>query len=251
MPSPEMQPSRRVALVTGGAVRVGAAIVRKLASEGIDVAIHHRSSGDEAHALAREMESEGRRALPVRAEITDEDQVDAMMERIREGLGGLDYLVASAAIFEKVPFRELTRERWRRMQQVNCEAQAFLVQRALPMLERSPAAAVVVMVDIGGRIPWKGYCHYNVSKAGVDMLVRVLARELAPDIRVNGVAPGAVLFPPDADEKHKERLVARIPAGRPGTPEEAADAVHFLLEGPSFITGQIVAVDGGRSLGGR
>jgi pteridine reductase len=193
--APSSSSDRPVALVTGRGIRVGAAIVRSLASAGMDVAIHHRSSGDEARALAAELEVAGVGAATFEAEITDSDQVDALVAGVEERFGRLDHVVASASIFEKVPFREVTREQWRRMQDVNCEAQAFLVQRCLPLLDRSERAAIVMMVDIGSQIPWKGFAHYNVSKAGLDMLVRVLALELAPDIRVNGVSPGAVLYP--------------------------------------------------------
>lgn len=137
------------------------------------------------------------------------------------------------------------------MQQVNCEAQAFLVQRCLPLLDGSERAAVVFMVDIGAWTPWKGFAHYNVSKAGLDMLVKVLALELAPHIRVNGVAPGAILYPPDYPEEKRKAHTARIPLGRAGTPEDAAETVHFLLAGPDFISGHIIAVDGARHLSTR
>jgi pteridine reductase len=239
----------RVALVTGGGVRVGAAIARRLAEAGLDVAVHHLTSGDEARSLCEELERSGVRARPFRADLSDPAEVDAMIAGVEEAFGRLDHLVASASIFEKVPFRELTRERWRRMQEVNCEAQAFLVQRCLPLLDRSSEASVVIMADIGGRVPWKGFLHYNVSKAGVDMLVRGLALELAPSIRVNGVAPGAVLYPDWYPEKKRRAHTARIPLGRAGTPEDVAETVHFLIEGPDFITGHIVSVDGGRSAG--
>jgi pteridine reductase len=135
------------------------------------------------------------------------------------------------------------------MQEVNCEAQAFLVQMCLPLLEASDAPAVVLMVDIGGRIPWKGFVHYNVSKAGVHMLVRGLALELAPAIRVNGIAPGAVLYPDWYSESKRRAHSAKIPLKRAGTPEDVAEAVHFLLAGPDFITGHVIDVDGGRSIG--
>ncbi len=239
----------RVALVTGGAVRVGAAIVRRLAAAGLDVAVHHMTSGDEARSLCDELERSGVRARPFGADLSDPAAVEAMVAGVEETFGRLDHLVASASIFEKVAFRDLTREQWRRMQAVNCEAQAFLVQRCLPLLDASDDASVVLMVDIGGRIPWKGFLHYNVSKAGVDMLVRGLALELAPSIRVNGVAPGAVLYPDWYSEKKRRVHTSRIPLGRAGTPEDVAETVHFLLCGPDFITGHVVDVDGGRSVG--
>ena len=242
-------PGSRVALVTGGAVRVGAAIVRRLASAGHDVAVHHMTSGEQARLLCAELGRSGVRARPFEADLSDPSQVDAMVSGIEETFGRLDHLVASASIFEKVAFRDLTREKWRRMQEVNCEAQAFLVQRCLPLLDRSDDASVVLMVDIGGRIPWKGFLHYNVSKAGVDMLVRGLALELAPLIRVNGIAPGAVLYPDWYPEKKRQAHTARIPLERAGTAEDVAETVHFLLAGPDFITGHIVNVDGGRSVG--
>jgi pteridine reductase len=239
----------RVALVTGAGVRVGAAIARRLARAGMGVAVHHHTSAAEAGALCEELRGEGGRAEPFGADLTDPAGVDAMVEAVGRTFGRLDHLVCSASIFEKVAFRELTREGWRRMQEVNCESQAFLVQRCLPLLDRSDHASVVLMVDIGGRIPWKGFLHYNVSKAGVDMLVRGLALELAPRIRVNGIAPGAVLYPDWYPEKLRARHTASIPLGRAGTAEDVAETAHFLLAGPDFVTGTIVNVDGGRSLG--
>jgi pteridine reductase len=223
--------------------------VRTLAATGIQVAIHHRTSGDEARALASEIEAAGGQAATFQADITDADQVGAMVRGIEKRFGRLDYVVASASIFEKIPFRDLTPEQWRHMQEVNCTSQAFLIQRCLPLLDRSDCAAVVMMVDIGGRIPWKGFSHYNVSKAGLHMLVQVLALELAPAIRVNGVAPGAVLYPDWYPESMRKSHTAKIPLKRAGTAEDVAETVRFLLTGPDFITGQVVAVDGARSLG--
>lgn len=248
-PSAQLPRGSRVALVTGGGVRVGAAIVRRLASASISVAVHHHTSGDEARSLVSQIGQAGVRAEAYEADLTDADQVEGMLQGVEKDFGRLDYLVASAAVFEKVPFRELTRQQWRRMQEVNCEAQAFLVQRCLPLLEVSDAAAIVLMADIGGRIPWKGFVHYNVSKAGVDMLVRGLALELAPAIRVNGIAPGAVLYPDWYPEEMRKKHTARIPLKRAGSPGDVAEAVHFLLTGPDFITGHVLNVDGGRSLG--
>ncbi len=231
-------------------MRVGTAIVLRLVVGGAAVAVHHRSKDAEAEALVEEIRAQGGRAAVYRAELTCPEEVDEMVHGIERDLGRIDWLVASASVFEKVPFREVTREQWRRMQEVNCEAQAFLVQRCLPLLDRSDAPAIVMMVDIGGRIPWKGFLHYNVSKAGVDMLVRGLALELAPRIRVNGIAPGAVLYPDWYPEEMRKKNTARIPLGRAGTPEDVAETAWFLLSGPDFITGQVLAVDGGRSQGG-
>lgn len=241
--------SRRVVLVTGGAKRVGAAIVRRLAGASMELAVHHLTSVAEARALCSELGSTGCRAVPLRADLTDEAQVDAMVRGISEAFGRLDYVVASASIFERAAFREMTRAGWRRMQETNCEAQAFLVKACLPLLDASPGPAVVLVADIGGRMPWKGFLSYNVSKAGVDMLVRGLALELAPHIRVNGVAPGAVLYPDWYSEESRLAHTRKIPLGRPGAPEDVAETVRFLLEGPDYITGQVVAVDGGRSAG--
>jgi pteridine reductase len=227
----ELELRGRKALVTGAAARVGRAIAVELARAGCELALHTRKSPiDETAAEVR--------ALGVRAAVVRGDQAtDArrIVDEAAAALGGLDLLVCSAAAFEKVPAAELTRAQWDAM------------QAALPHL-RERSGAIVNLVDLCGTTQvWKGYAHYAAAKAGLATLTRLLALEWAPEVRVNAVAPGTVLFPEDLPDDERERVLRRIPLGRAGEPEDVARAVRFLAS-QQFMSGQILAVDGARSV---
>lgn len=222
------------ALVTGAAHRVGRAIALGLGAAGYKVAVHYRRSRADAEETAR---------LLGGAPLIEGDQaVDAqriVVDAVR-ALGGLSLLVCNAAEFEKVPSEDLTRDRFDAMLAANLSGPFFLMQAALPFLRRTRGSIVTLLDVCGTSQVWKGYAHYAASKAGLAALTRLLALEWAPEVRVNGVAPGSVV---EADE----RLRQRIPLGRAGNPEDVARAVLFLAREP-FITGQILTVDGGRSV---
>ena len=234
----------RTALVTGAAARVGKAIALELSRAGMDVAIHYRDSREQAAATAAEI-----RALGTDAILVQGDQATDAPRIVSEAvgaLGRLDLLVCSAAAFEKVPAADLDRARWDAMIAANLTGPFFLMQAAAPHL-RERQGSIVNLVDLLGTSQvWKGYAHYAVAKAGLAALTRLLALEWAPDIRVNAVAPGTVLFPEGLTEDEQARIVARIPAGGPGSPEDVARAVRFLASQP-FVSGQVLAVDGARS----
>ncbi len=255
--SPEGAPGP-LAVVTGAGVRVGRAIAVALAGDGFDVVVHaHRSSGA-AQETARAVEAHGRRAYVERADLGDDDGVDAFAARVdaiaagRGGPCGVDVLVHSAAAFEKLPFADIDRARYRAMQRLNLEAPFFLTQRLMPALERAGASSstggpcVVHVADIAAERPVRGYAHYSVSKAGVVMLTKALAVELAPRVRVNAVAPGTVAFPPGFTEAQRASVLKRVPMQREGTPEDVARAVVFLARSP-YVTGAVLPVDGGRA----
>jgi NAD(P)-dependent dehydrogenase (short-subunit alcohol dehydrogenase family) len=226
------------ALVTGAAKKIGRAVALALGEGGADVAVHYRRSRAEAEATAAELSG-----LGVRAVLVQGDQASEPERIIREAvhaLGGLDLLVVSAAEFERTPSESLSRAQFEAMLAANLTGPFFLMQAAFPSL-RASRGAIVTLLDLCGTSQvWKGYAHYTASKAGLAALTRLLALEWAPEVRVNGVAPGTVN--PGDPERTK-----RIPLERIGTPEEVAQAVLFLASQP-FITGQILPVDGGRSV---
>ena len=233
------------ALVTGAAARVGRSIAVALGQAGYDVAVHYRGSEAKARETAAELRKLGVQATLVQGDQAQEPQ--RIVEEAAENLGGLDLLVCSAASFAQQPAEKLSRAAFEAMLASNLTGPFLLSQAALPHL-RASKGSIVNLLDLCGTAQvWKGYAHYAASKAGLQSLTRSLALEWAPEVRVNGIAPGSVLFADDMPEEQRERLVKRIPLGRAGIPEDVAQTVLFLARSP-FITGQIVAVDGGRSL---
>lgn len=232
--------SAPLAVVTGASVRVGRAIAVALAAAGYDLALHAFSSSlDDVAAACGAL---GRRVTRHTADLGSHDGVDELADSILAAHPVVDVVVHNAAVFEAVPFAQLTRLQWRQMQRVNLESPAFLTQRLLPALARSSTASVVAIVDVMGERPVNKHTHYCVSKAGLSMLVKSLAIELAP-IRVNGVAPGVAVFPEDYSDDKRARIAARIPLGA-GSADDIAGAVVFLA-GARHVTGQVLAVDGG------
>jgi len=241
----------RVTLVTGGAIRVGRAIVEGLAADGATLAVHHHGSASEARALVAELRSRGRRAEAFRADLTDDAQLATLVADVERTLGPIEVLVNSAAQFTRAPFLDTDASMLDAEWRLNARA-PFLLTRAVArgMLERREGVVVNVL-DIGGAlVPWRNYSAYCMTKAAMQMLTQVLALELAPHVRVNGVAPGTVLPPESLGAQEREQLRARIPLQRFGTAEDVAATVRFLITGPDFVTGQVIAVDGGRVRGG-
>lgn len=235
------------ALVTGGAVRVGRAIALALAREGCDVAVHYRSSARAAQATAEELRALGVRAALVQADQAREGDPERTVAEAAAALGGLDFVVLSAAGFEKAKATAIDRARFEAMIAANLTGPFLVARAAYPHL-RAARGAIVTIVDLCGTSQvWKGYAHYAAAKAGLAALTRQLALEWAPEVRVNGVAPGTVAPPEGTPPEELERLLRRIPLGRAGDPSDVAAAVVFLL-GQPFVTGQILAVDGGRQL---
>lgn len=238
----------KVVLVTGAGKRLGAAIARALGAEGASVVVHYHTSEEGALQTAREIETAGGKAVTVQADLRIEADVRRLFAATREHFGRLDILVSSAGIFEHVAFEDLELEAWEQMLRTNLTSAFLCAREALPLLRESEGQ-IIHIADIAGFQCWPGYAHYCVSKAGLLMLTRCLAVELAgDDVRVNAIAPGTVLFPEDYPEEDQRRVVARIPLARAGEPDDVARTVLFLATGPTFITGQVIAVDGGRSI---
>ena len=234
------------ALVTGGATRVGAAIVRALAAAGCDAVIHYASNAAGARELAAEIERGGRRATRIQADLTDRDAVGRLAEGALEAAGRLDVLVHNAANFERVPPEALTAEAWDRAMALNATAPYLLTLALAPAL-RAARGSVIAITCLSADRPWKNYLPYAISKGTLAHLVRGLALGLAPDVRVNGVAPGTVMPPDDYKTDTIAQIRRRIPLGRIGEADDVARAVVFFAEN-DYLTGQILAADGGRSI---
>ena len=237
-------------LVTGAARRVGAAIARELHSHGANVLIHHRGSAAEARALAASLNDMRRgSAALAQAELRDEAALAGLVERSVQAFGRLDILVNNASAFYPTPVGEITSAQWDEFLGSNLKAPLFLSQAAAPQLRRT-RGLIVNIVDIHALRPLKRHTVYSITKAGLAMLTRSLARELGPEIRVNGVAPGPVAWPEDGiDPALQEEIVERTALKRAGSPDDVARAVAFFAKDAPYVTGQILAVDGGRSIG--
>jgi pteridine reductase len=239
----------RTALVTGGARRVGAAIARRLHAAGANVVLHYRDSAVEADALAAELNAAREKTVAtVKAELLAPIAPRALVSAALERFGALDLLVNNASSFFPVSVGAIEASHWEELMGSNLRAPLFIAQEAAPHLA-AREGAIVNIVDIHAERPLKGYPVYSIAKAGLAALTRSLALELAPKVRVNGVAPGAIAWPEDGqfDPAERLRIVATTPLARIGSPEDVAQAVHFLACAP-YVTAQIVAVDGGRSI---
>jgi NAD(P)-dependent dehydrogenase (short-subunit alcohol dehydrogenase family) len=234
----------KVTLVTGAGKRIGRSIALRLASEGADVVVNYRSSREEAESVVREIEAMGRRAAAIQADVACLADVQKMFAEIENRFGRLDILVNNAGIFFAAKFEELTEAQWDEILNANLKSQFLCAQAAAPLMKRQGRGRIINISSLGGLLAWPGYTHYCVSKAGVIMLTRCLARALAPEILVNSVAPGTIQFPGEAPD---EDYIQRVPLHRTGTGEDIADAVAYLAA-TEFVTGQIIAVDGGRML---
>jgi pteridine reductase len=238
---------QRVALVTGGAVRVGRAISLGLAEAGYDLIVHYRSSIGPAEEVAGLIEGLGRSCELVSGDLADPDEPVSVVDRARSRFGRLDLLVNNAAGFDTRPLPEVDASTWDQVMDVNVRAPHLLVRAAEDLL-RASNGAVVNLVDLSAFQAWTEHPTHAVSKAALAHLTRVQARALAPEVRVNAIAPGAVLPPDDYSAERWDALRLRTPLQRLGTPEDVVRAVIFLAQAP-FVTGQVLAVDGGRLLG--
>lgn len=239
----------KVALVTGAARRIGAAIARRLHGSGANVVIHYR--GGEADAWRLEAELNAARAASactVKGDLLAPVAPQALIGAARERWRRLDLLVNNASAFYPTPVGSIESGHWEELVGSNLRAPLFLAQAAAPLLAEAQGS-IVNVVDIHAERPLKGYVVYSIAKAGLAALTMSLALELAPAVRVNAVAPGAIAWPEDEqfEPSERERILATTPLARTGSPEDVAQAVHFLATAP-FVTGQVLAVDGGRSV---
>lgn len=246
--------SPKAYLVTGAARRVGAAIVRRLHADGGNVLIHYRSARSEAEALAQDLNTSRPHSAKAHGlDLSAVDGLQGLVEAALEAYGRLDGLVNNASGFFPTPLGSITPAQWDELLASNLKAPLFLAQAAAPALKKT-RGAIVNIIDIHAERPLKDYVAYSVAKAGLAGLTRSLALELAPEVRVNGVSPGAINWPDDATNggqfpaAERARILSTTPLGREGGDAEIAGAVAYLLSGTSYVSGQILAVDGGRSI---
>ena len=236
----------RVALVTGAGKRLGRVVALRLALEGANVAVHYGKSAAEAGEVVAEIEEMGRRAAAFQAELTDVAAIRKLVADVVAHFGQLDILVNSAANFLETKFFETSEEVWDASLDTNLRASFFCAQAAAPHLAKSGRGVIVNFADVGGLLGWREFLPHSISKAGVILMTRVLAKELAPSVRVNAIAPGTITMPGDPPE-WQEEYIRRAPLKRSGRPDEVADAVMFLI-GAEFVTGHVLVLDGGRTL---
>jgi len=238
----------KAVLITGAARRVGAAIVRRLHGAGARVAIHHRGSGTDADALAAELNAtRPGSAILLQADLLDTAQLPRLVESTLDAFGHLDILINNASTFYPTPVGTITEAQWDDLLGTNLKAPLFLSQAAAPALVRSEGL-ILNIVDIHGLRPLKGFPVYSAAKAGLVMLTHALARELAPRVRVNAIAPGPVLFPESGlTEEKKTDIIDRTLLKRRGSPQDIANAALFFAADAPYVTGQVLAIDGGRS----
>jgi len=248
-PKPESL-SERVALVTGSARRIGAAIAATLHAEGATIAVHYRTSRAEADALCKQFNTERKdSAIAFQADLIEQQGPAHLIEAIIAKTGRLDFLINNASTFYPTPLSEIDEEDWADLIGSNLKAPLFLCKAAAPYI-RAKHGNIVNIIDIHARRPLRDHLIYAAAKAGLAMLTRSLAKDLAPQVRVNGVAPGAITWPENGmTDTIKQGIIDQIPLGRTGSPADIANAVLFLVRDATYVTGQVIRVDGGRAIG--
>lgn len=243
---------QKIALITGAAKRVGATIARSLHVQGIDIAIHYNSSAKEANNLCEDLNRlRPNSAITLQANLHDTTSLPDLVATTIKTFGQLDVLVNNASSFYPTPIGQITEEHWLDLMSTNLKAPLFLAQAAAPHLTKQ-RGSIINIVDIHARQPLKSYPLYCVAKAGLLMLTKVLAKELSPEVRVNAIAPGPILWSDEEknelDSATQEKIIARTLLKRSGSPQDVANAVTFFIKDADYITGQVLAIDGGRSL---
>jgi pteridine reductase len=239
----------KTVLITGAARRVGATLASKLHAAGANLVLHYRTSAVEARELAAILNRERTdSAALVQADLLQTAQLHTLVEAATRTFGKLDILINNASTFYPTPVGEITEQAWDDLIGSNLKAPLFLSQAAAPAL-RATRGLILNIADIHGMRPLRNYSAYSAAKAGLIMLTKALARDLAPEVRVNAVAPGPVMWPSDVDEELKHKIVDKTLLKRPGSPDDIARAVMFFAAEAPYVTGQILPVDGGRSVG--
>ena len=239
----------KVALVTGGGRRIGAEIARRLHAEGMRLVLHYHSSDQDARTLQETLNDvRPDSVVLIKGDLLDNHKITHLAQQSTEVFARLDALVNNASTFFPTPIGNTSEEDWSNLFGTNLKAPFFLAQATAAELKKNHGA-IVNIADVYGQRPLKNHSVYSAAKAGLIMLTRALARELAPEVRVNAIAPGAILWPENGqDEVALQRLISRTPLKRLGTPREIADTVLFLIKDAGFISGQVIPVDGGRSI---
>jgi 3-oxoacyl-[acyl-carrier protein] reductase/pteridine reductase len=243
-----MEPRGKVALITGGAHRVGKAITLMLARAGVHVVVNYYQSADAARQTVAEAEAAGVQALAVQCDVADWEQVQRMAQAIAARFGGVDIIVNSASLFETMPFPTADLATWHRVTAISIDGPFYVCNALAPGMLARGGGAIVNILDLSAWEPWPKFMAHSVSKAALLALTRQLALELAPTIRANAVAPGPVLPPPNYNEKRAQAAADKTLLGRWGSPEDVALAVRYLIEA-DYVTGDVMTVDGGQRYG--
>lgn len=238
----------QVALVTGAGKRIGRAIALALGRAGAEVIVNYNESREGALQTAREIAGMGRRAIAVRADVARPAQVAAMFRTVEKAFGRLDVLVNNAGIFFPRKWDEIDEKDWDRILAINLKGPFFCAQAAARMMIRQERGNIINISSLGGLQAWPSYIHYCASKAALISVTRSMAKALAPKIRVNSVAPGTIIFPDEARDASMRSLIRTIPLRKAGSAADIAQTVLFLAAQSDFITGQVIAVDGGKSI---
>jgi pteridine reductase len=238
----------KVVLITGAAHRIGATTARMLHEAGMNIALHYRSSRDAAETLQAELQARRPDSVALlQADLHETAQLARLVEQAVAVWGRLDVLINNASTFYPTPLGSVTEEQWDDLIGTNLKAPFFLSQAAAPFL-RQQQGCIVNIVDIHAERPLKRFPVYSMAKAGLVMMTKSLACELGPEVRVNAVAPGAILWPEHLDEAGKEKIISRTFLKRQGSPEDIARAIRYLINEAGYMSGQVLTVDGGRSL---
>lgn len=253
--NPDKKNSAKTCLITGASKRIGACTAKKFHDAGFNVIVHYNNSAQEANALVSQFNSiRNNSALALQADLTDKKQVQALAETVPGCFGRLDALVNNASSFYPTAVGECTHAQWDELIDSNLRAAFFLTQQLAPELSKQ-GGAVINIVDTHADKPLQGFPIYSIAKAGLKAMTKSMAKELAPQVRVNGISPGAILWPPSLEDAtnpaimaEREKILSEIPLRKLGDPQNIADAVFFLANGANYITGQTVRIDGGRYL---
>jgi NAD(P)-dependent dehydrogenase (short-subunit alcohol dehydrogenase family) len=243
-----MELKNKVALVTGGAVRLGKAMALALAKEGAKVALHYHQSSEKAQQTLSQIESLGVESLLIQADLSRVSEIEKMVNTCYQQFNRIDILVNNAAIYFKTPLGETTEKQWDDLFTINLKAPFFCAQHVSTIMKKQKSGKIINIADVAAVIPWTGYIPYSASKAGLIAITKGMATALAPDIQVNAVAPGTVLLREDATKEEINEVKNLTLLKKIGTPEDIVNAVLFLLKGSDFVTGEVIVVDGGRLL---
>lgn len=239
----------KIILITGSADRVGRIIALTLAQHGADIVIHYHSNKDKAFSTESEIRKLGRKVLTVQGDLSKKSDWLSIKNDIMKDFGRIDVLINNAAIFYRTPFFDSREEDWDNFMNVNLKSVYLGSQIIGEVMVKQGWGKIINIADVSGETIWTGYIPYCVSKAGVIALTKGLAKVLAPNVLVNCIAPGTVLLAKDYDEDEEEKLIQRTPLRRTGSPADVANTALFLIEGSDFITGTVIKVDGGRTIG--
>ncbi|MFQ5677764.1 MAG: SDR family NAD(P)-dependent oxidoreductase [bacterium] len=243
-----MELTNKVALVTGGARRVGKAIAVGLAKEGMAIALHYHKSDQQAEETVAQLHALGAEVLPVKGDFSNVAEINRVVQTCVEHFKQLNVLINNAAVYIKTPVGRATEKDWDKLLDVNLKAVYFCAQAVSAIMKKQKSGKIINIADVAGIDPWPDFIPYSASKAGVIAVTKGLAKALAPDIQVNAIASGTVLMSEDATENYTDHIKDMTLLKRIGTPDDVVNTVLFLLKGTDFVTGEVVAVDGGRLL---